>query len=189
MWTVPLLRLETVARPRVGVAQIRQLARLCTILRWPGLLFGAIAGIVVPPPATVLLVLLLVWVAAYNSCGINMIPRDSDGSIVRIVRGLRPDPCGIAHVGRGRRDRAGRRGRRWERIVRRAGCRPGGKRRPGTGCRGKWGPGGPPVAPGAGGPPPRVRGLLQRDDCQPAAPERKHDQNPCGKPVDTAQRP
>ena len=88
MWTVPLLRLETVARPRVGVAQIRQLARLCTILRWPGLLFGAIAGIVVPPPATVLLVLLIVWVAVYNSWGINMIPRASDGSILRIGRGL-----------------------------------------------------------------------------------------------------
>lgn len=88
MWTVPLLRLETVSRPRVGVAQIRQLARLCTILRWPGLLFGAIAGIVVPPPATILLVLLIVWVAIYNSWGITMIPRASDGSILRIGRGL-----------------------------------------------------------------------------------------------------
>ncbi len=88
MWTVPLLGLETVSRPRVGVAQIRQLARLCTILRWPGLLFGAIAGIVVPPPATILLVLLIVWVAVYNSWGITTIPRASDGSILRIGRGL-----------------------------------------------------------------------------------------------------
>ncbi len=88
MWTVPLLRLETVSRPRVGVAQIRQLARLCTILRWPGLLFGAIAGIVVPPPATILLVLLIVWVAVYNGWGITTIPRASDASILRIGRGL-----------------------------------------------------------------------------------------------------
>src|ERR1700737_1763828 len=93
MWTVPLLRLETVSRPRVGVAQIRQLARLCTILRWPGLLFGAIAGIVVPPPATILLVLLIVWVAIYNSWGITMIPRASDGSILRIGRGLTVLDC------------------------------------------------------------------------------------------------
>jgi hypothetical protein len=78
MWTVPLPRLEAIERPRLGVSQIRQLARLGTMLRWPGLVFGAIVGLVVPPKATLVLVLLLVWVAVYNTWAITTLHRVSD---------------------------------------------------------------------------------------------------------------
>lgn len=88
MWTVPLPGLSAVNRPRVGATQVRQLARLGTILRWPGLLFGAIAGIVVPPRASILLVLLLLWVAIYNGWAITTLTRVSDAAILRVGRGL-----------------------------------------------------------------------------------------------------
>jgi DNA-binding CsgD family transcriptional regulator len=88
MPTLSFPRISALERPRLNATAIRQLARLGTVVRWPGLVFAAILSLVVRPPAPILLALVLLWVAAYNSWGLLAIPRASDESVLRIGRGL-----------------------------------------------------------------------------------------------------
>jgi DNA-binding CsgD family transcriptional regulator len=88
MWSLRLPGIDSLERPRLNVASIRQLVRLGTLVRWPGIVFGAVVGLVVPSKSPVLLALLLMWVAAYNAWGMMAIPRASDASILRIGRSL-----------------------------------------------------------------------------------------------------
>jgi DNA-binding CsgD family transcriptional regulator len=88
MFTLPLLRVDAGDRPRPSVNFVRQLARLGTLVRWPGLLMAGIVGLVVPPRAPVLLVVLLVCVSIYNGWAMINIPRISDDSILRTGRAL-----------------------------------------------------------------------------------------------------
>ena len=87
MWSLPRI-LETTDRPTLSVGSIRQLARLGTLVRWPGVMFAAVVGLIQPPKAPVYLALLLIWVAAYNGWAMVTIPRADDASILRLGRGL-----------------------------------------------------------------------------------------------------
>ena len=88
MPTLSFPRISALERPRLNATSIRQLARLGTVVRWPGLVFAAVLSLVVQPKAPILLALVLLWVAAYNSWGLLAIPRASDESVLRIGRGL-----------------------------------------------------------------------------------------------------
>ena len=88
MRTLSFLGLDVADRPRLNATSIRQLARLGTVVRWPGLLFAAILSLAVPPRSAVGLALVLVWVAAYNAWGMIAISRADDASILRIGRAL-----------------------------------------------------------------------------------------------------
>lgn len=88
MWSLRLPGMEGLERPRLSVTSIRQLVRLGTLVRWPGIVFGAVVGLVVPSRSPVLLALLLMWVAAYNAWGLMAVPRATDASILRIGRTL-----------------------------------------------------------------------------------------------------
>src|SRR4030081_2559128 len=88
MRTLSFLGLDAAERPRLSATSIRQLARLGTVVRWPGLLFAAILSLAVPPISPIGLALVLIWVASYNAWGMIAISRADDGSILRIGRGL-----------------------------------------------------------------------------------------------------
>ncbi len=88
MPTLSFPRISALERPRLSASSIRQLARLGTVVRWPGLVFAAILSLVVPPKAPILLALVLLWVAAYNSWALLAIPRANEESVLRIGRGL-----------------------------------------------------------------------------------------------------
>ena len=88
MPTLSFPRFKTFERPRLSATSIRQLARLGTVVRWPGLVFAAILSLVVPPKAPILLALILLWVAAYNTWGLLAIPRADERAVLRIGRGL-----------------------------------------------------------------------------------------------------
>jgi DNA-binding CsgD family transcriptional regulator len=88
MWKLPFPGFETTERKSLGLVQVRQLARLGTLIRWPGLIFGAIVGLVVPPRTTLLLVGLLLWVAVYNGWAMAALPRIGDNSVLRLGRAL-----------------------------------------------------------------------------------------------------
>jgi DNA-binding CsgD family transcriptional regulator len=88
MPTLSFLRFSAFERPRLNANSIRQLARLGTVVRWPGLIFAAILSLVVEPRVPILLALVLLWVAAYNSWGLLVIPRADDDAVLRIGRGL-----------------------------------------------------------------------------------------------------
>jgi DNA-binding CsgD family transcriptional regulator len=83
-----LLGLDAAERPRLNAASIRRLARLGTVVRWPGLVFAAILSLAVPPKSPVGLALVLVWVASYNAWGMIAISKADDASILRIGRAL-----------------------------------------------------------------------------------------------------
>lgn len=87
MWSLPRI-VETSDRPMLSVGSIRQLARLGTLVRWPGVMFAAVVGLIQPPKAPVYLALLLIWVAIYNGWAMLIIPRANDASILRLGRGL-----------------------------------------------------------------------------------------------------
>jgi DNA-binding CsgD family transcriptional regulator len=87
MWSLPRI-LVTPDRPTLSVVSIRQLARLGTLVRWPGVMFAAVVGLIQPPKAPVYLALLLIWVATYNGWAMVTIPRADDSSILRLGRGL-----------------------------------------------------------------------------------------------------
>jgi DNA-binding CsgD family transcriptional regulator len=87
MWSLPRI-LETPDRPTLSVGSIRQLARLGTLVRWPGVMFAAVVGLIQRPPAPVYLALLLIWVAAYNGWAMITLPRTDDASILRLGRAL-----------------------------------------------------------------------------------------------------
>src|SRR6202035_2799467 len=88
MRTLSFLGLDAAERPRLRATSIRQLARLGTVVRWPGLLFAAILSLAVPPRSPVGLALVLVWVAVYNAWGMIAISKADDGSILRVGRAL-----------------------------------------------------------------------------------------------------
>jgi hypothetical protein len=48
MRTISFLGLDAAERPRLSATSIRQLARLGTVVRWPGLLFAAILSLAAP---------------------------------------------------------------------------------------------------------------------------------------------
>jgi DNA-binding CsgD family transcriptional regulator len=86
--TLSLLGLDAAERPRLNATSIRQLARLGTVVRWPGLLFAAILSLAVPPRSPLGLALVLGWVAVYNAWGMIAISKADDASIQRIGRAL-----------------------------------------------------------------------------------------------------
>jgi DNA-binding CsgD family transcriptional regulator len=88
MRTLSLLGLDAAERPRLNPASLRRLARLGTVVRWPGLVFAAILSLAVPPKAPVGLALVLIWVASYNAWGMIAISKADDASILRIGRAL-----------------------------------------------------------------------------------------------------
>src|ERR1700737_2806705 len=88
MRTLSFLGLDAAERPRLSATTIRQLARLGTVVRWPGLLFAAILSLAVPPKAPIGLGLVLVWVTVYNAWGMIAISKADDRSILRIGRAL-----------------------------------------------------------------------------------------------------
>jgi DNA-binding CsgD family transcriptional regulator len=88
MRTLSFLGLDAAQRPRLNATSIRQLARLGTVVRWPGLLFAAILSLAVSPKSPVGLALVLIWVAVYNAWGMIAITRADDASILRIGRAL-----------------------------------------------------------------------------------------------------
>jgi DNA-binding CsgD family transcriptional regulator len=88
MRTLSFLGLDAAQRPRLNATSIRQLARLGTVVRWPGLLFAAILSLAVSPRSPIGLALVLIWVAVYNAWGMIAISRADDASIQRIGRAL-----------------------------------------------------------------------------------------------------
>src|SRR2546429_9795886 len=88
MRTLSILGLDAAERPRLGAASIRQLAKLGTVVRWPGLLFAAVLPLAVPPKLPLGLAVLLIWVAVYNAWGIIAISMADDTSILRVGRAL-----------------------------------------------------------------------------------------------------
>jgi len=88
MRTLSFLGLDAAERPRLSATSIRQLARLGTVVRWPGLLFAAILSLAVPPRSPIGLALVLVWVTLYNAWGMIAISKADDQSILRIGRAL-----------------------------------------------------------------------------------------------------
>src|SRR6202011_4094998 len=88
MRPLSFLGLDAAERPRLSATSIRQLARLGTVVRWPGLLFAAVLSLAVPPRRSVGLALALVWVTVYNAGGMIAISKADDRSILRIGRAL-----------------------------------------------------------------------------------------------------
>lgn len=88
MRTLTFLGLDAAERPRLNANTIRQLARLGTVVRWPGLLFAAVLSLAVPPRSPLGLGAVLVWVAIYNAWGMIAISRADDTAILRIGRVL-----------------------------------------------------------------------------------------------------
>ena len=88
MRTLSILGLDAAERPRLSATSIRQLAKLGTVVRWPGLLFAAVLSLAVPPRLPLGLALLLIWVAVYNAWGMIAISRADDTSILRVGRAL-----------------------------------------------------------------------------------------------------
>ncbi|TME58006.1 MAG: response regulator transcription factor [Chloroflexi bacterium] len=88
MRTLSFIGLDAAQRPRLNATSIRQLARLGTVVRWPGLLFAAILSLAVPPRSSVGLALVLGWVAVYNAWGMIAISKADDASIHRVGRAL-----------------------------------------------------------------------------------------------------
>jgi DNA-binding CsgD family transcriptional regulator len=86
--TLSFLGLETAQRPPLNASSIRQLARLGTVVRWPGVIFAAILSLAVPPRSAIGLGAVLVWVASYNAWGMIAIAKADDRAILRIGRAL-----------------------------------------------------------------------------------------------------
>src|SRR2546426_11305278 len=84
MRTLSFLGLDAAERPRLSATSIRQLARLGTVVRWPGLLFAAILSLAVPPRSSIGLALVLVCVTLYNAWRMSAISKADDHSILRI---------------------------------------------------------------------------------------------------------
>src|SRR5438128_12231974 len=88
MRTLSFLGLDAAERPRLNATSIRQLAKLGTVVRWPGLLFAAVLSLAVPPKLPLGLALLLIWVAVYNAWGMIAISSADDTSFLRGGRAL-----------------------------------------------------------------------------------------------------
>lgn len=88
MRKLSFLGLDAAGRPPLNANSIRQLARLGTVVRWPGLIFAAILSLAVEPKSSIGLGAVLVWVAIYNAWGMIAIARAGDDAILRIGRAL-----------------------------------------------------------------------------------------------------
>lgn len=75
-------------RPRLTAGQQRQLILAGAVVRWPGLAFVLIVGLLVPPRSRLVLVLFTLWAAAYNLYALQASHRAPDGALGRIARGL-----------------------------------------------------------------------------------------------------
>lgn len=73
---------------RLTTGQQRQLIVAGSVIRWPGLAFVLIVGLLVPPRSTLLLVLFTVWAAAYNLYALQASRRAPDAALARIARVL-----------------------------------------------------------------------------------------------------
>lgn len=74
--------------PRLTAGQQRQLILACSVIRWPGLAFVLIVGLLVPPRSTLLLALFTVWAAAYNLYALQASRRAPDRDLARVGRVL-----------------------------------------------------------------------------------------------------
>src|SRR5436853_268761 len=74
--------------PRLTSGQQRQLILACSVIRWPGLAFVLIVGLLVPPRSTLVLVLFTLWAAAYNLYGHQASRRAPDAALPKIGRAL-----------------------------------------------------------------------------------------------------
>ena len=73
---------------RLSTGQQRQLILAGSVVRWPGLAFVLIVGLLVPPRSTLVLVLFTVWAAAYNLYALQASRRAPDSGLARIARSL-----------------------------------------------------------------------------------------------------
>jgi DNA-binding CsgD family transcriptional regulator len=88
MRTLQLPGLEALERPRLGVDAVRGLAKLGTVIRWPGLLIAGAVGVLQPPRYTIPLIILFIWVTLYNTWAMISIPRLDARDILRVGRAL-----------------------------------------------------------------------------------------------------
>src|ERR1700730_1955785 len=88
MRTLSFLGLDAAERPRLSATSIRQLARLGTVVRWPGLLFAAVLSLAVPPKSSVGPALVLVWVTVFIPGGMIGISNADVRAILGIGRAL-----------------------------------------------------------------------------------------------------
>ena len=66
--------------------QVRQLLNITTTVRWVGLVAAGIIGVVAPPRASFVFVLLILAVGAYNTWSMLAARRASDASLLRVAR-------------------------------------------------------------------------------------------------------
>src|SRR5437867_11887853 len=83
MRTLSFLGLDAAEHPRLNATSIRQLAKLGTVVSWPGLLFAAVLSLAVPPNLPLGLALLLIWVGVYHACGMFAISKAAATSSLR----------------------------------------------------------------------------------------------------------
>jgi DNA-binding CsgD family transcriptional regulator/uncharacterized RDD family membrane protein YckC len=74
--------------PRLTTGQQRQLILAGSVVRWPGLAFVLIVGLLVPPRSTLVLVLFTLWAAAYNLYALQASRRAPDQALARTARML-----------------------------------------------------------------------------------------------------
>ncbi len=74
--------------PRLTTGQQRQLILAGSVVRWPGLAFVLIVGLLVPPRSTLVLVLFTLWAAAYNLYALQASRRAPDQALARTARVL-----------------------------------------------------------------------------------------------------
>jgi DNA-binding CsgD family transcriptional regulator len=74
--------------PRLTSTQQRQLILAGSVVRWPGLAFVLIVGLLVPPRSALLLVVFTVWAAAYNLYALQASRRSPDSGLARTGRML-----------------------------------------------------------------------------------------------------
>jgi DNA-binding CsgD family transcriptional regulator len=74
--------------PRLTSIQQRQLILAGSVVRWPGLAFVLIVGLLVPPHSALLLVLFTLWAASYNLYALQASRRAPDSALARTGRAL-----------------------------------------------------------------------------------------------------
>jgi len=74
--------------PRLTSTQQRQLILAGSVVRWPGLAFVLIVGLLVPPRSTLLLVGFTLWAIAYNLYALQASRRAPDSLLARTGRVL-----------------------------------------------------------------------------------------------------
>lgn len=74
--------------PRLSSGQQRQLILAGSVVRWPGLAFVLIVGLLIPPRSALVLVVFTVWAAAYNLYAFQASFRAPDSALPRTARAL-----------------------------------------------------------------------------------------------------